>query len=322
VFARIRIAGASAARLSSRILAAHGGAAYACAGIDRHDHRDRAKVWCDPNGGLKIERERWADGDRLTLIFGELCEVTVAPQSRRLHIENSFPASSWQAVDHFLLDQVIPRILAHEGHLVLHAGLVAAPKSGLIVCGPSGRGKSTLVASLQRAGYELHGDDALVVDKRGAPFLGKAVYPSLRVLPDTLERVFPEGTGVRSIAHYSDKLQVSLPLDQSDPLRAVPLSALLFLPAPPAEERIALRRMRPAEACMALIENSFALDPTDRDRARDKLELASDLASAVPAFELSYPRDYGLLDDVRRTLVNASILPPLDVGIPCPERSA
>lgn len=157
----------------------------------------------------------------------------------------------------------------------------------------------------------------------GASILARSVYRSLRVLPDTLERLFPERPEVRSVAQYSNKLRVQLPLAEDETPAPVPLTKLLFLAPPSSDAQITLRRMRPAEACMSLIENSFALDPTDRERARDKLRIASELAAAVPAFELSYPRDYARLDEVRETLIEADILPPPDAAdVPARRRPA
>lgn len=158
----------------------------------------------------------------------------------------------------------------------------------------------------------MHGDDAVIVEVHDTHFVGRAMYPGLRVLPDTLKQLFPEGIKVHGVAHYSQKLRIDLPLNQAGPLPSVPLGALVFLAPPRSDDQITLRPIRPAEACMAVIENSFALDPTDRERAREKLQMAGALADSVPAFELSYPRDYDRLDDVRRALVEAGILPPLD----------
>ena len=143
-------------------------------------------------------------------------------------------------------------------------------------------------------------------------FLGSSVYPSLRVLPDTLARLIPAGPDVRAVASYSNKVRIPVPLHQSEMPSPVPLTRILFLAPPLSDDRITLRPMRPAEACMALIENSFALDPTDRERARTKLQVAAALADSVPAFELSYPREYGRLGDVRRVLIEAGILPSLE----------
>jgi hypothetical protein len=269
-------------------------------------------VWRDTNSSLVVERQRSSADEIVVLRFGKLGSATIFVSQRKLFVCAANHEVTRETLDHFLLDQVIPRIIAHEGDLVVHAGLIANPSAGVAVSGLSGRGKSTLVASLRQAGFMLHGDDAIVIEAGGPPFVSRSVYPGLRVLPDTLERLFPKGPKVRTVAHYSDKLRVSLSLQERESLRPVPLTALLFLAPPPADAEIRLRPMRPAEACMALIENSFALDPTDKEKARDRLVIASDLATSVPAFELSYPRDYARLEDVRVTLVEAGILPPVD----------
>ncbi len=64
--------------------------------------------------------------------------------------------------------------------------------------------------------------------------------------------------------------------------------------------------MSAGKASIACIANSFALDPTDLDRARVKLERASALAFHIPVFELNFPRDYS-----RLTQVHAAILAQL-----------
>ncbi len=56
---------------------------------------------------------------------------------------------------------------------------------------------------------------------------------------------------------------------------------------------------------MALVEQSFALDPTDILCAQQRLRRASEVASAVPTFMLSYPRDYACLPEVRQRILEA-----------------
>jgi len=58
------------------------------------------------------------------------------------------------------------------------------------------------------------------------------------------------------------------------------------------------------QACMTFVENSFALDPSDTKRAALRLADASSLARRVPTFELSYPRDYGRLAEVRERILD------------------
>ena len=122
------------------------------------------------------------------------------------------------------------------------------------------------------------------------------------MLPDSLKALFVESPDVAPVAHYTSKQQITVPItpdDNSDPL---PIAALFSLAKPSPDGEIHLRPMSPAETCMALITNSFALDPTDKALSRKKLEDASRLANAVPAFEISYPRDYARLPDVHAAI--------------------
>ncbi|WP_139188319.1 hypothetical protein [Aliiruegeria lutimaris] len=49
---------------------------------------------------------------------------------------------------------------------------------------------------------------------------------------------------------------------------------------------------------MTLLQNSFALDPTNHKEAARRFELASDMARRVPVFSLRYPRRYDALPEV------------------------
>jgi hypothetical protein len=55
-----------------------------------------------------------------------------------------------------------------------------------------------------------------------------------------------------------------------------------------------------------MIRESFALDPCDTHRAAQRLRLASRAAELIPAFALDYPRDYGSLGEVGRTVLAAA----------------
>lgn len=72
---------------------------------------------------------------------------------------------------------------------------------------------------------------------------------------------------------------------------------------PSPDGQIFLRRLTPAEACMAIITNSFALDPTNSQIAALKLKDASKLVASAPAYEIIYPRAYDQLMNVRNAIL-------------------
>lgn len=205
--------------------------------------------------------------------------------------------------DHFVADQVIPRLMAHEGTFVFHAGAVRYGGAAILFMGLSGRGKSTLVSSFSQAGMPLIGDDALVFSMvHGVPHV-RPVYPSLRLFPDSIEAIMPDVATTGPVAQYTSKQRIHVQ-STKDAWTPLPIHALFAIAEPATSDSIGVRRLTKAEACMSLVESGFALDPTDLDRARNRMKQASELANAVPAFELSYPRDYARLREVREVVLS------------------
>jgi hypothetical protein len=111
-------------------------------------------VACDATGGYRLEPES------LT--------VSVTPRGDE------------EAWEHRLLAVVIPLLLAERGDLVLHAAVVETEAGALVLCGPSGRGKSTLALAYAEIGHDVLSEDGAVIGGNGARPL-----------------VWPAATGVR-----------------------------------------------------------------------------------------------------------------------------
>jgi hypothetical protein len=234
------------------------------------------------------------------LSFWDVVNARINPQQETIRITPLSAATTSATLEHLLHDQIYPRLLAHEGQLVLHAGAVDMGGQLAVFLGDSGMGKSTLVASLYQAGAVLLNDDILVVTDEPNGFYGRAIYHGLRLLPDSLASLFPQQTKTRPMAHYSSKQRLGVAVATEQDRRPRAMGAMFFLA--PASDAIGLRRMTAAEACMGLITNSFSLDPTDTALARRKLQQAAALANGIPAFEFSYPRDYTLLPQVHAAI--------------------
>ncbi len=238
-----------------------------------------------------------ADGTSFTLYLGSQLAVEVLPDRKML--TKVRPGLPPETLNHFIRDQVAPRVLAHEGHFVLHAAGVRCGDDVILMMGKTGRGKSTLAASFAPYDSGLIGDDAIIVEMREAP-KARAVYPSLRLLPDSIAALVPKTVPTAPIAHYTSKRRIALPDVAEAP--ALKIDSIFVLDEPPSDGRITVKRVSPAKACMAVLANSFALDPADLEQAHRRLQLASELAKEIPAFVLSYPRDYSRLPEVRRAI--------------------
>lgn len=196
------------------------------------------------------------------------------------------------AVRHVLLNQILPRVLDGDGEFMLHAGMVAdAGKPCLMLVGETCYGKSTLAAGFVQAGARGLTDDGVRLTADDTVVHAFPTYPGLRLRPDSSAALCGD-------AGHSVRIDMSGATDGLGDSCAIGVGAIVVLDAPSANADIILRPLSPGEAAMALVQNSFALDPNDVHRARQRLGQAARVASAVPAYRFGYPRQYTRLPDV------------------------
>jgi hypothetical protein len=101
------------------------------------------------------------------------------------------PETNAATLRRLLLDQVLPRLVAHRESLVLHAGAVSIDGRAVAFFGDTGGGKSTLAGSFHAAGYPLLTDDSLVITVEGGAPRARPTYPGLRLSPPASAALFP-----------------------------------------------------------------------------------------------------------------------------------
>jgi hypothetical protein len=255
--------------------------------------------------GLDPVIARYGEGD-LEMAFGQIARFAIRFTDRTVQLIAAHPDADQATIDHLLDDHVAPRIIAADGALVLHGSATLIEGRIAVLLGLTGSGKSTLAASLHARGYPLLGDDAVVIGEAGGAFTGEAVYPSLRLYRESIDQVLPGDIPTAAMAFYSDKQHVRVSgLGEAGPA-CHPIGGIYVLAD--GKAGIALDRYSPAEGCMALVENSFALDPSDAAMAARRLGLAARVAAQVPCFELAYPYDFSLLDEIGARVI-ASLAP-------------
>ena len=102
-------------------------------------------------------------------------------------------------------------ILAQRGRFVLHASAVSMNGRAVAFTGPSGRGKSTLVAALARAGYPLVADDLTVIDFNGQTPLVKPGFPRVKLWPDSAAALEHDVDALPLIHPERTKRSLSMP---------------------------------------------------------------------------------------------------------------
>lgn len=224
------------------------------------------------------------------LRFPELCDFILDPDQRYIHII-PHEALDENTIEHLLVDQVLPRFLAHEGHLLLHACAVDIQGRTVLFLGKSGWGKSTLAALLHQAGHTLYSDDCVLLQSHGSDWQATATYPSLRLYEDSIESIAVNDSSLSPVSEYSDKQRIALSIEPTQ--AASPLHAMYFLSDPKtATDHIQITQMQPANTCIELIERSFRLDLGNRKHTQELMRSAAALTKNVPAYRLSYPHDF------------------------------
>lgn len=209
---------------------------------------------------------------------------------------------------HLLLNQVIPRYMAHCGELLLHASAVVLPGgSSVAFLGETGRGKSTLASYCARQGAQLIDDDCVRMRFAPAGITVSGGVPTIRLYPDSLHALGYSAADFSSYVEYTDKVQQCLPRGSCDPAGGRPLHTLYLLEEPPSGKGVEMVSVAPATvhcAVMAAVGSAFVLDPSERETmARTLSAAAKILSGGLPVCHLRYPRDHSKLALVYRTLL-------------------
>ncbi len=235
------------------------------------------------------------------MLFGSIARFQIDFDDHTVRLIEAHRDADQDTIDHLVDDHIAPRIIAASGALVLHGSACVINGKMAVFLGQTGSGKSTLAASLHAAGYRLLGDDAVVIDEADGILRGEPVYPSLRLYRESIEQVFDDAVPTSAMAFYSDKRHVAAARLGAGAAECVPLGAIYLLTE--GEEGVALQRILPADACMALVENGFALDLRDAAAAAQRMARAARVASVVPVYDLAYPYDFALLPEARAQVI-------------------
>lgn len=103
-------------------------------------------------------------------------------------------------IRHFLVDDVLPELLAASGALVLHGAAVVFEGGAVVLLGGSGMGKSTLSALLSRRGFPLLADDCVVIDPIADGYLVQPGSCSVRLWDAGARRVLGDQAGGERVA--------------------------------------------------------------------------------------------------------------------------
>lgn len=132
-------------------------------------------------------------------------------------------------VDAYLIGRVFAALLYQRSVLMFHASAIATETGTVLFAGPSGIGKSTLLAALLNRGYLLVSDDVAGVIRDAAGHLTVLpAFPSIRLHADVLDKVGWREREQTAVGEGSEKYR--LPVERFHPSQ-MPLRAVYILTA-------------------------------------------------------------------------------------------
>ena len=204
-------------------------------------------------------------------------------------------------VEHLYINQLVPLALSRQGRPAFHASVVTVPGGAIAFLGKTGMGKSTLAASFALNEAEFLTDDALLVEETKRGCLALPSHASVRLWEDSVEAVCRADIPTADALTYTDKarLLAGTALTYCD--SAQPLLAAFVLSNKDGAD-IVVASLEGSDRTMQWVENSFLLDIKDKNLLASHFDWTHRISATVPTFSLDYPRDYGILPEVRETV--------------------
>lgn len=271
-------------------------------------------VWADalspghfPNGGqfdedgLRVEDVD--SGWFLSYDFG--ARIHVDTYGRMIRLLSPLPSRERSA--QALVNSILPLAAGVQGRHVFHAASVLIGGRAVLLVGPSGRGKSTLSVALSRLAGDLLSDDCVILDRAENGFAVIPSYPSLRLWGESLAGLGLDGSLARKMVGYANKYEYRQLAGGVFGAEGWPELAAIVLIEPPAfaDRGINIVRANRFETFRKLTETMFRLDTEDLSLMEEEFEFLGAVLSQTPILSIEYSREFGLLPEVCRRLLDA-----------------
>jgi hypothetical protein len=179
---------------------------------------------------------------------------------------------------------------------------VALEGNGVAFTGVSGRGKSTLAASFATTGSQLLTDDGLHLAWLDGQCQIQPSHPSVRLWEDSQDALIHQTVALAPALDYTSKVRLLAGEAMAFCNQPQPLKRVYFLGEGTAAS-LKIEPVRPAEALLELIKNSFLLDIEEKQLLAWHFDEMVKLAELPIYYRLDYPRRYDDLPSVREAIV-------------------
>lgn len=236
----------------------------------------------------------WKRGSEYSIRLPEGIEARIVSKSR---VEVFSPMTDWSATADLVLRRIVPRIAAHLGALVLHAACVEIDGRGILLLGPSGRGKSTLSAALALAGARFMADDITWIRLESEPVAIPGI-PDLQLRSPSFEDMSSLIPATWTRRTTAGRARWTPPASD----RPISLDLACWL-GPPERNDASPQVLSPIHSFEKLISSAFQLDPKNEKEARTRFSQACWLAEHITVAASPRP-DWRRLDPWRSQLLS------------------
>lgn len=243
----------------------------------------------EPAGALEDERgHRWyasyeLEVDDVLLQMPPTGSFLIEPGAGRILVEST--GGDTELLEHRIASSAICTLLARRGDVVLHAGAIEAGGGAVLFCGPSLRGKSTLVRALGEDGYRLVGEDGIAIELAAE---GPRVYPAARGV-----RVRNHGDGAAARAEL---------LPDPGPGEPDPCGVIAIVVLGKRGDGLSVERLEPAQGLLRLTPN--LMHSGGRRAIADAFGGLAQALASVPVFSAALPDELAVVSDSARELLD------------------
>lgn len=206
----------------------------------------------------------------------------------------------------YFLGPVLGFVLRLRGLVPLHASAVIIGGRASVFLGGAGAGKSTTAAAFASLGYPVLSDDLVPIIERDDEFFAHPSHPRLSVWPDSATALFGAANSLPRLTPTWDKRYLELQNGYRFHDVATPLDVIYCL-GDGTQMPVSTSghgALRPQEALMALVRNTYGNYLLDAPMRRQEFELLGRLAEHVPVRALSFGHDITELVERCRALAD------------------
>ena len=248
--------------------------------------------------GDTVWTEFYRSGPGYLLRFPELADFDVSADGKTV-VAHPCHETDAATLEHLYINQLVPLALSRQGRPAYHASVVTVPGGAVAFIGKSGSGKSTLAASFALEDSEFLTDDSLLVEETEDGCLAIPSHPSLRLWDDSVEALIAADSPQAEPISYSSKTRLLAGAALRYSGTSQPLLAAFVL-SDSEVPKICIGALNGLDRYMGWLANSFLLDIEDNELLAKHFEWTHRIAGSVPTFSLDYPRNYGILPEVRQ----------------------